>query len=183
MSETLLDLDVAGLRAVMRKILASPRQRGDQSGLLLPARAQAEAAALLTELPQAQRLEVEVLHDLRRRARRLRYLAEIEGAVSGRDGGAASCFKKVQDRLGTIRDLWMLVDWYHTQAESAASARDKTCRDAAARLFRSADRELRSQHRAWRAEPTVRTIRVGLARLGVGLRLRSALDGRDSRRS
>jgi CHAD domain-containing protein len=173
MRETLLDLDVAGLRALMRKILAVPGQRADESGLLLPARAQAEAAAFLTELPQARRFQVEVLHDLRRRARRLRYLAEIDGAVLGRDAGAAGCFKKVQDGLGTIRDLWMLVDWYHTQAASPAYARDVACVDTARRLFRSAGRELASLHREWHAEPTVALIRQGMARLGVGLRLQT----------
>ena len=65
----------------------------------------------------------EALHALRRRARRLRYAAEIEDTVRGDDTRAPSLWKRLQDSIGVIHDHHVLASWLEEQARAAARAR------------------------------------------------------------
>jgi CHAD domain-containing protein len=77
------------------------------------------------------------LHALRRRARRLRYAAEVEDVVRGEESRAPVLWKRLQDGIGVIHDYHVLAGWFEEQAR-LAEARDN------ALLARAALRERRA---------------------------------------
>ena len=119
---------------------AARGSRGRRRRCSLRARAlrEEQGAALLRGFSQVgERFEPEALHALRRRARRLRYAAEIEDAVRGDETRAPALWKRLQDAIGVIHDHHVLASWLEEQAR-AAVARDN------ALLARAALRERRA---------------------------------------
>ena len=119
MAESLLDLDISGLRRDLRRILA----RGGEGLFVVFARLRdqrdREAAALLQGLAAlAERYEPDSLHRLRIRTRRLRYLAELSAALKDQPSEAPALFKELQERLGRIQDTHVLAEWLARQYET-----------------------------------------------------------------
>jgi CHAD domain-containing protein len=77
------------------------------------------------------------LHALRRRARRLRYAAEVEDAVRGEESRAPALWKRLQDGIGVIHDHDVLAGWLEEQAR-LAETRDNRLLARAARRERAA---------------------------------------------
>jgi CHAD domain-containing protein len=121
MADGMLDLEIAALRRDLRAIqqrhaeslftvLLRTRQARDAKG--------EEALAILHRLQDS--FEPEALHALRRRLRRLRYLAELMDTVRAQQSEAPALFKQLQDGLGQVQDTFLLSSWMAVQAGRAA---------------------------------------------------------------
>jgi CHAD domain-containing protein len=133
----ILDLDIDKLRRRLRRI----RSRGgaDTETALVRARdaRDREGSALLEDLGAVgKRYDPEALHALRRRARRLRYTAEIEEALDDGQARASALWKKLQEMIGTLHDAHVLATWFAEQKQRAA-ARGQTFLAAAAESERA----------------------------------------------
>jgi CHAD domain-containing protein len=121
-ADAVLDLDIDGLRRNLRKLLA----RGAASSATVLERVVAlqeeEGALLLRGFSQVgERHLPEALHALRRRARRLRYAAEVADLVRGEDSRAPALWKRLQDGIGVVHDQHVLAVWLEEQARAAAT--------------------------------------------------------------
>jgi CHAD domain-containing protein len=119
MAGLLLDLPIARLRRDLRRVVT----RGAEPLFTVLVRLRAfrdeEGGRLLQGLAElGDRFDADALHGLRRRARRLRYAAEVADALRGQDSGAAASFKDLQDRLGRIHDEHVLAGWMAQQARA-----------------------------------------------------------------
>jgi CHAD domain-containing protein len=121
MAEGMLDLEIAALRRDLRAVqerhaeslftvLLRMRQARDANG--------DEVLAILHRLEDSY--QPETLHLLRRRLRRLRYLAELQNAVRAQESEAPALFKQLQDGLGLVQDNFLLSSWMGVQAGRAA---------------------------------------------------------------
>jgi CHAD domain-containing protein len=165
MAEALLDLEIARLRRDLR-VLA---RQGDGFFAVLRRfretrdRAGAETLALLTTL--GDRFDPALLHRLRRGVRRLRYAAELSGALKGQIPPGAE-FRALQNELGALHDTHVLAGWLEGQARACA-ARGETAvaRSAAAlqALFLTASQ---AHHRAFLAASPEELIARALAGMG-----------------
>ena len=148
-ADRVFDLDIDGLRRNLRRIL----QGGAAGSAAVLARVRAlreeEGAAILRGFSQlGDRYRPAPLHALRRRARRLRYAAEVEDAVRGEESRAPALWKRLQDGIGVIHDHDVLAVWLEEQAR-LAEARDNALLARAARRERRAFVSLgRLLHRA-----------------------------------
>jgi CHAD domain-containing protein len=167
MAEDLLDLEIARLRRDLRALVA--RGGADLFTVLLRLRDRRDAVGsetLAALLALGDRYEPEALHGLRILARRLRYLAEIADAVTGRDSGAPALFKDLQERLGRIHDTHVLALWLAGQVE-ATRTRGKPALATEARkqqaFFLDASR---AHHRALLELGPAELLRHGLEAMG-----------------
>ena len=167
MAEALLDLDIASLRADLRKIES---QNGDAPAIVLArvaATRDEQGRALLEAIAQlGDRFQAPALHRIRIRTRRLRYSAEIDAAVRGGPDQAASRFKELQELFGRINDSYLLARWLgdiatrlERRGEPALAAEARRQAARFIRLSRRCFRELRS-----RDFPAL--VRAALVRLG-----------------
>ncbi len=149
LAETVLDLDIDGLRRDLRRLL---RQGAADSTTVLGrllARREADAAALLRGFSQVgERYRPDALHALRRRIRRLRYVAEIDDAVRAEESRAPVLWKRLQDAIGTLHDNHVLAGWLTDQARSAAARGNAAMARAARRERRFFTAEARRLHAA-----------------------------------
>lgn len=120
MAEALLDLEIARLRRDLRRIvlrkgedlftaLSRLHQQREHEGALIHAAA----------VGLGDRFDPEQLHELRKRARRLRYAAEVGVALRGKPSDAPDAFRELQGQLGEIHDAHVLAGWLRLQAEQA----------------------------------------------------------------
>ena len=148
-ADSVLDLDIDGLRRDLRRLVQG--RASDPATVLARARAlrEEEGAELLRGFSHlGERYRPEALHALRRRARRLRYAAEVEDVVRGDESRASVLWKRLQDGIGVIHDHHVLASWFEGQAR-AAEARGDALLARAARRERSAFTRLgRLLHRA-----------------------------------
>jgi CHAD domain-containing protein len=148
-ADRVFDLDIDGLRRDLRRILQGGA--ADSAAVLVRARAlrEEEGAAILRGWSQVgERYRPDLLHALRRRARRLRYAAEVEDVVRGEESRAPALWKRLQDGIGVIHDHDVLAAWLEEQARGA-EARDNALLARAARRERRAFVSLgRLLHRA-----------------------------------
>ena len=148
-ADRVFDLDIDGLRRNLRRILQGGA--ADSATVLTRVRAlrEEEGAAILRGFSQlGDRYRPAPLHALRRRARRLRYAAEVEDAVRGEESRAPALWKRLQDGIGVIHDHDVLAVWLEEQAR-LAEARDNALLARAARRERRAFVSLgRLLHRA-----------------------------------
>lgn len=149
LAETVLDLDIDGLRRDLRRLL---RQGAADSTTVLGrllARREADAAALLRGFSQVgERYRPDALHALRRRIRRLRYVAEIDDAVRAEESRAPVLWKRLQDAIGTLHDNHVLAGWLTDQVRSAAARGNAAMARAARRERRFFTAEARRLHAA-----------------------------------
>jgi CHAD domain-containing protein len=123
LTDGLLDQDIAGLRRDLRKL--TRQEAADVFTVLARVRAirEAQGAALLLGFAEVgERYDPEALHALRRRARRLRYAAEIGDALRGEESSVPAVWKRLQDAIGALHDCHVLAGWLEEQA-AAAEAR------------------------------------------------------------
>jgi CHAD domain-containing protein len=112
MAGALLDLDLARLRADLRRL----RERGGAGLFVAAARTRAEAERLarrlaghLAELGRG--FDPERLHRARRLARRLRYVAEAFAGLRQASSPAVAMLKELQDLMGEVHDTHVLERW------------------------------------------------------------------------
>jgi CHAD domain-containing protein len=120
MAGELLDLPIARVRRDLRRTAARGPEPLFTALVRLRAFREAEGAHLLQELAElGERFDVDALHRLRRRSRRLRYAAELLDTLRGQPSGAPEAFKELQDQLGLIHDEHVLAGWLAKQAAAA----------------------------------------------------------------
>jgi CHAD domain-containing protein len=137
-AEDVLDLDIDGLRRDLRRLLR--HGAAGAAGVLarVDALREAESGALMRGFSQVgDRYLPDTLHALRRRARRLRYAAEVGDVVRGVESRAPILWKRLQDGIGVIHDHHVLARWFDDQARLAAAREN-------ALLLRAARRERRA---------------------------------------
>jgi CHAD domain-containing protein len=166
MAEALLDLEIARLRRDLRvlarrsdgvfAVLRRIREMRDVQG--------AAALALIATL--GDRFDAPSLHRLRRQVRRLRYAAELSGALKGQDAVAAADFRVLQDELGALHDTYVLSEWLRRQAESSRARGDTAVAEAAAALHERFLEASRTHHKAFLALPPAEVVARALAAMG-----------------
>lgn len=166
MAEALLDLEIARLRRDLRAlarhgdgvfaVLRRIRELRDGQG--------AEALALIAEL--GDRFEPVSLHRLRRQIRRLRYAAELSGALKGQPAAAAADFRALQDELGALHDTYVLSEWFRRQAESCRMRGDETVAKAAAAYNERFLEASHTHHQAFLALPPADVVSRALVAMG-----------------
>ncbi|MEM8758445.1 MAG: CHAD domain-containing protein [Planctomycetota bacterium] len=116
-----------------------------QSGSVLAARLLSRAADAFRRQSTAAPLEVEPLHDLRLRAKKLRYAAELAVPVVGAEaaGDLIAALVPLQDELGTLNDVAELADALTGAVQQFASLQSDPAglRRGAERLFLAASAE------------------------------------------
>lgn len=120
MVERLLDHDIARLRKDLRAILA----RGPEDLFTVLARVRERRDVLGHEALEGfallhGRFDPAGLHLIRRKARRLRYVAEVARAIRQPDLEAPSLLRDLQEQLGGIHDNAVLAAWLGGQAARA----------------------------------------------------------------
>lgn len=172
MAEALLDLEIArmrrDLRAIVRRraedlfsVLSRLHQQRDlQGGELI------EAIAAVGE-----RFDPERLHGLRKRARRLRYAAEVTVVLRGNPSDAPDVFRELQGQLGEIHDLHVLSRWLRGQAELAERRSQAALVQEAQRLEDVFLSRALERHQALLASNMTETVERALDAMG---RVRSA---------
>jgi CHAD domain-containing protein len=148
MVESLLDLEISGLRRDLRRIVA----RAGEGLFVVFARLRdqrdREAAALLEGLQAlAERYEPDSLHRLRIRTRRLRYIAELSAALKDQPSEAPALFKELQEQLGRIQDTHVLAGWLGRQADGETKRGHAEAAAAARRRERELRQESQASHR------------------------------------
>ncbi len=119
MAERLMDIEIAGVRRDLRKLIAL-----GAPPLFTALRGLRETSAttgtrLLASLEAlGQRYDPEALHRARMVARRLRYVAELAGALRGHEPESAALFRELQTGLGHVRDHFVLASWLARQAST-----------------------------------------------------------------
>jgi len=117
MVDALLDLDVSQLRSRLRKLVARDVPPLSVINERFQAFAVREGQALTEGLAHVgAQLDPVALHNLRRRARRLRYALEVARAIIDENTGATKPWKVVQDLIGGIHDHHVLAEWLECQA-------------------------------------------------------------------
>jgi CHAD domain-containing protein len=149
MAEAVLDLDIDGLRRKLRRL----QKRGPADATTVLARIvavrEAEGAEMLRGFSRVgERYRPVELHALRRRARRLRYAAEVEDALRGEDSRAPALWKRLQGAIGAIHDHHVLAEWLEEQSRTAAGRGQALVSRSARREQLHFDREARRLHRA-----------------------------------
>jgi CHAD domain-containing protein len=166
MADAMLDLEIARLRRDLRvlarrsdgffAVLRRIREMRDDTGR--------ETLALVVAL--GDRFDPPELHRLRRRVRRLRYAAELSGALKGQLPPAAAEFRSLQDELGALHDHHVLSEWCARQAASCG-ARGETAVARTASALRAVFLEAsRARHRAYLAVSPADVVTRALAAMG-----------------
>lgn len=120
MAEALLDLDIAALRRDLRAAVS--RQGEGLFAVLLRLRQARDLGGedVLFRLETlGERFDPDDLHLVRRRARRLRYVAEVGAALKEQETDAPVLLKELQERLGRVHDAYVLAGWLGGQAAKA----------------------------------------------------------------
>ena len=166
MAEALLDLEIARLRRDLRVLArhgdgvfaALRRIRELRDGL------GTETLALIAAL--GERFDPVELHRLRRHVRRLRYAAELSGALKGQVAAAAADFRTLQDELGALHDTYVLSEWLRRQAESCRARGDAAVGRAAEARHERLLGATRAHHQAFLALPPADVVARALAAMG-----------------
>jgi CHAD domain-containing protein len=167
MAESLMDLEIAQLRRDLRRLvrrraedlftgLSRLHQQREQGGREL-----VDGFAALGDTFDPDRL-----HELRKRARRLRYAAEVSVVLRGKPSEAPDVFRDLQGDLGEIHDLHVLSTWLAAQAASAARRGEAALQAEAARLAQLFDAKARERHQALLAGNPIATVERGLDAMG-----------------
>ena len=163
LAEGLLDLPISRLRERLAEIVAG----GGPDVFTVIGRVEGAAekerrrsAAILVTL--GDRFDPAELHQLRIRARRLRYVAEVSDAIRSQTSGAPALLKRFQERLGRIHDAAVLGDWMGRQAVLAERRGARALAGAARRQQELLLDEARRHHAAFLAEGPTATLERAL---------------------
>lgn len=169
LSEALLDLEIARLRRDLRAVLALGGETlPDALVRLREARDRDGERALDLLADLGSRFDAEALHALRIRLRRLRYTAEVQDLLKGVRSDATRRFQELQERLGQLRDAYVLSEWFAAQAARARRTGHHALGREAGRLaalFREASV---SHHRALVGARPDELVRYALEEMGYG---------------
>lgn len=168
MAEQLLDLQLARLRADLRKILA--RGADDLFAVLARVRQARDenGSALLQAMEElGEGFAPMELHGIRKRVRRLRYVAEV-GAELQPDASneAASRAKELQERLGQIHDAYVLSQWFGREQAALVRQRRATLAAEAARLETLFLELAHEHHRAYLQDSPAASVQKTLELMG-----------------
>jgi CHAD domain-containing protein len=168
MAEALLDLEIARLRRDLRAVLRRRAEPIFTVTLRLRALREQHGGGLLEELAAvATRFDAPALHGLRRRVRRLRYVAELSERLRGQDSESPGLLKDLQDQLGRVHDLFVLSEWLSRQASAAGRAGDGPLETVARLLAEAALAESREAHEAFLANDPAETVRRAVEAIAV----------------
>jgi CHAD domain-containing protein len=133
MAEALLDLEIARLRRDLRTLVS---RRGERlfEVLLRVGQTQGEESGALVATFETlgTRFDPDALHRLRIRARRLRYVTDLQLELTRRKSEITDVLKGMQEHLGQVRDFYLVSAWLAGQAQ-AAGLRRRTALAAEAR--------------------------------------------------
>jgi CHAD domain-containing protein len=169
MAEALLDLEIARLRRDLRTVLARGgdvlfsalvrlREMRDRDG--------ERALDLLATVGAT--FDADTLHEVRISLRRLRYAAEVQDLLKGVRSNATRLFKDLQERLGHVRDAFVLSEWFARQAQRSGRG-GQTALGREARALAALFRETSTRHHRdlLEARPDD-LVRHALAEMGYG---------------
>jgi len=146
MAEALMDIEIARVRRDLRRVVARKAEGVFTVMARLRDARDAEGALLLAGFDAiGDRYDPEALHALRRRARRLRYAAEVGDALRGEDSEAPAILKGLQDAIGALHDHQVLVAWLGRKAAAATASRLADAARAEQAFFEERARELHAQ--------------------------------------
>lgn len=149
-AEVLLEQRIARLRKDLREILAGPRvDLATVQGRLREARDDTQREVVSAIETLGGTFEPDRLHDVRRKVRRLRYIAEVSTEFRYGDTEAVKELKKLQERLGRIHDAHVLAAWLGRQAAGAEARGQASLGAEARRLERGILDANREQHHAY----------------------------------
>lgn len=169
LAESLMDLEIAGVRRDLRAIL----KRGGNllfSALSLVREAcDAEGAWIQAELTRLGDVyEPESLHRQRIHVRRLRYAAEVADDLRAQKSEAPARLRDLQEMLGQIRDPFVLSSWLAKQAANA-EARGQISLATEARFLSDAfAAKSRERHQQWLASDPAQAVSDALAAVAPG---------------
>lgn len=149
MVEAMLDQDLPALRRDLRTIVARGGER--RSAVMMRIREARDAIGerlLASSRTLGERFDPDGLHDLRRRIRRLRYIAEVVTELGGKTSHLPRQLRRLQDRLGRIHDAHVLASRLARQPVAADGHRRGFGR-ATRRLEASFQELSRAHHRAY----------------------------------
>jgi len=150
--DALLDLDVAELRRGLRRIAAQATPSPGDLIERLQAVTSSQGAKIVECVATAgRRYDAEALHEIRRRARRLRYSAEIADDILGYAGAAAKDWRWLQTRLGDLHDRDVLSAWLAERAGRAERSGNPELASAARAAGARVARDARRLHRDYLA--------------------------------
>jgi CHAD domain-containing protein len=146
MADALMDIEIARVRRDLRRVVARKAEGVFTVMARLRDARDAEGALLLAGFDAlGDRFDPEELHALRRRARRLRYTAEVADQLRGEETEAPAILKGLQDAIGVLHDHQVLVAWLRRQATvSRVPALADAARGELA-FFEERSRELHAQ--------------------------------------
>jgi CHAD domain-containing protein len=168
MAEALLDLEIAGVRRDLRRVLA--RKADDLFTLLGRVRSsrEVEGQAILSGFSVlGERYEPDELHALRRRIRRLRYTAEVADALLRDDPSEApALFKSLQEQIGSLHDVHVLARWLEAQGKALGSRGRAAEAEAALALQGAFDARGHELHARFLEGRPAEQVTRGLAAMG-----------------
>jgi CHAD domain-containing protein len=167
MAESFLAFDIARLHGDLGRILAGGGASVEETMALLHA-ARAQQGQEILEALQALggRFEPAALHELRSRARRLRYIAELGDAILQSAPRAAKRLKGYQELLGELHDAWVLATWMRGQVRSSAGRGRSEEAAEAVRLAEEFERLARSLHARFLATRPEAALRRAISQIG-----------------
>ncbi len=167
MTDAFLALDLSGVRAGLEEVLARGPDEPFAVLLRLGRAKGKEGETLLANLQTlGERFDPLALHRLRRRVRRLRYLAELGEAHVSASAGAAKEFKRLQEILGEMHDAWVLAEWLRDQGRRWERRGESLLAGAATRYARAFRRRARESHGQFLGMGPQALLRSALDRVG-----------------
>ncbi|HEY3119787.1 MAG TPA: CHAD domain-containing protein [Vicinamibacteria bacterium] len=169
MAEALLDIEIAKLRRHLRAIVGRRAESLFAALVRLRDERERRGSALAASLQAlADRFDPDALHRLRIRARRLRYMAELRETLRGQPSEAPAVFRRLQEQLGAIRDLFVLSQWLAAQAGAARRRAQQPLAEEADRLHEFFLEKSRERHRAFLESGPAQVVAKGLEEMGHG---------------
>ena len=111
-------------------------------------------------------LDINALHALRRRARRLRYAVEIFAEIFSAGAGVTKPWKRLQDLIGVLHDHNMLAEWFDRQARADEKRGHPGLASAALAEAAWARETMHQLHHRFLAEDPSALVHQGLAAVG-----------------
>jgi CHAD domain-containing protein len=163
MAEALLDLDISGLRSRLRVVVARTGESPFTVLQRLRREREVRGEILLQGLEAPEdRYDADALHQLRIRARRLRYAMEVADTLKGIHSETPGLLKELQGQLGRIHDDHILAQWLAAQAAQAGERGDAELEMAASREEAFFLESCRKRHREFLASTPAGKIRAAL---------------------
>jgi CHAD domain-containing protein len=167
MASSLLDLEISRLRIDLTKLIL---REGPSPSVIcerFAAMCSHESRCLhegFTKL--GGRLDATALHNLRRRARRLRYAVEVFDQIRSYQSSATKPWKMLQDLIGVLHDHYVLAKWFDNQAKNDLKCGKNTLAVAANEEAAWARATMRRLHKELLAANPIAIVAQGLSELG-----------------